>query len=150
MNRNEVITLLEQLQKDKWIRITNYDSNPIEVTLRGELKKIDKKDLFISKFRELFKGKKMGSMGTLGTVIKNMEDFRATYPQYTTEHILKASEAYVKSCSNDGYKYLQQADYFIFKNQDFSRVNKSSRLLQWCEEIEENGNKEVIDFSKDA
>ncbi len=150
IDKSEVLEILNQLQEEKWIRVTNYESNPIQVTLRGELRKIDKKDLFITKFRELFKGKKMGSMGTLGTVVKNMEEFRATYPEYTTEHILKATESYVKSCANDGYKYLQQADYFIWKNQDFSRVNKTSRLLQWCEEIEENGVKEEVDFSKDA
>lgn len=137
----EVLEILTGLQKAKHIRITNYDSVPLEVTLRGELRnvKVEIQSSFIEEYRKLFKGKKMGSMGTLGSVKKNMEKFMKEYPKYSKETILKATEAYIKDCSKNGYQYLQQADYFIFKAQDYTRTNFTSRLLQWCEEIEENG-----------
>jgi hypothetical protein len=67
-----------------------------------------------------------------------MAEFMKTYPNYSKEHILKATEAYIKSCANSNYTYLQQADYFIFKAQDHTKSGRMSRLLQWCEEIVEN------------
>lgn len=146
LKEEDVIDVLNDLQKNKWIRILDYGN--LTIKLRDKISKIVEEssdldfDKFISEYRALFKGTRVGSMGTSITVNKNMREFMLTYPQYSKEHILKATKAYIESCSSENYKYLKQADYTIFKNQDFTRTNKTSTLLQWCEEIEENDYKE--------
>jgi len=137
---DELIDILNELQKRKLIRIIDYDN--LEIKLKTQVSNLVEADIndFISQYRGLFKGKKVGAMGSSDSCAKNMAEFMKTYPNYSKEHILKATEAYIKSCANSNYTYLQQADYFIFKAQDHTKAGRMSRLLQWCEEIVENTN----------
>jgi flavodoxin len=138
LSNYEVVDILNNLQKNGYIRIMNYEN--LEIKIRPQLQKLIETEVmdFISQYRSLFKGKKQGVMGSSETCNKNMAEFMRAYPQYSKQHILKATEAYIQSCQGNNYTYLQQADYFIFKNQDHTRINKISRLLQWCEEINDN------------
>ncbi len=91
---------------------------------------------FIEMYRNLFKGKKLGSMGDKNAIIKKMQEFKLKYPQFNEENILIATEKYIDSCRKSNYKYLQRADYFIFKNSDGSKSGNISNLATWCEETE--------------
>jgi hypothetical protein len=55
-------------------------------------------------------------------------------PQYTFEDILKAADLYIESLDGN-YKYLQRADYFIYKKEG---KEESSRLSAFIEEININ------------
>lgn len=137
--KEEILEALNVWQQEGYIRIIDYSN--LEIKLRATLSKdveVDTSSLeeFIKEYRNLFKSKKVGVMGSSTTCLKNMQEFMKTYPQYSKEHILKATSAYIDSCASDGYKYLQQADYTIFKAVDHTKAGRTSRLLQWCEEIE--------------
>jgi hypothetical protein len=90
---------------------------------------------WIDTYRDLFKGKKIGAMGHRAACILKMDKFLKQYP-YSRTVILAATERYINSQRQGGYAYLQQADYFIFKNEDFvgSRIS-NSRLATFCEEV---------------
>lgn len=91
---------------------------------------------WIDEYRELFKGKKIGSMGSRSACIVKMDRFLSQYP-YTKAVVISATERYINSQREQGYKFLQRADYFIFKNEDMdgSKI-LGSRLATFCEEIE--------------
>jgi len=94
---------------------------------------VDTFEEFVEKYRDLFKGLKTGSRGDKNACVVKMKKFVADNSIYTTEVILNATQRYINSCKRDGYKFLQQADYFISK-QDNNKI-VSSRLLTFCEEV---------------
>lgn len=95
-------------------------------------------DTFIKNYRDLFKGKKPGVMGDSKSIAKKMTEFLLQYPQFSNLQILQATEAYINSCAKDRYRFLQRADYFIFKTSDGTKSGNVSNLANWCEEIIEN------------
>lgn len=54
-------------------------------------------------------------------------------PQYSKEDIMKAAKIYLDSLEN--YRFLQRADFFIFKKED--NKEELSRLSAFIEEIDE-------------
>lgn len=138
--------LLSDLEKKLYIKISGnnvllrkkghkirlgLDSNTIRKTA---VKHITTND-FVDKYRKLFKGKKVGAMGDRNACIKKFKWFFDMYPQYDEEIILTATEKYIKSCRNNEYVFLQQADYFIRK-QDVDKIERS-RLASYCEELDD-------------
>lgn len=86
---------------------------------------------FITTFRELWKGLKPGSMGSHNSCNEKMTRWMIENPSYTKEDILKASKAYLKSVND--YRFLQAADYFIYKK---DTRGESSRLSAFIDEAD--------------
>ena len=90
-------------------------------------------DEFIEEYRNLWKGLKVGSLGSYKTCYDKMKRWMSENPNYSKDDILKAARIYIKSLDN--YQYLQQADYFIFKKDG---KDENSRLSAFIEEKEVN------------
>ena len=88
-------------------------------------------DEFIEKYRNLWKGLKLGSMGSPIACKEKMERWMKENPNYTKEDILKAARIYINSLNN--YQYLQAAHYFIYKKDG---KEEDSRLSAFIEEKE--------------
>ena len=88
-------------------------------------------DEFIEEYRKLWKGLKVGSLGSYKTCYDKMKRWMSENPNYSKEDILKAARIYIKSLDN--YQYLQQADYFIFKKDG---KDENSRLSAFIDEQE--------------
>ena len=148
------IYILEKLQEKQFIKIITYS----EVILREKSKllldflsiesnhsnykekKIIKKsnrvinegfDEFIEEYRNLWKGLKVGSMGSPMACKEKMLRWMGENPNYSKEDILKAAKIYINSLNN--YQYLQAAHYFIYKKDG---KEEDSRLSAFIEEKE--------------
>ena len=148
------IYILEKLQEKQFIKIITYS----EVILREKSKllldflsiessysdykskKVVKKstrtisegfDEFIEEYRNLWKGLKVGSMGSPMACKEKMLRWMGENPNYSKEDILKAARIYINSLNN--YQYLQAAHYFIYKKDG---KEEDSRLSAFIEEKE--------------
>ena len=146
--------ILEKLQEKQFIKIITYS----EVILREKSKllldflsiessysdykskKVVKKstriisegfDEFIEEYRNLWKGLKVGSMGSPIACKEKMLRWMRENPNYTKEDILKAAKIYINSLNN--YQYLQAAHYFIYKKDG---KEEDARLSAFIEEKE--------------
>lgn len=81
----------------------------------------------IQKYRDVFKGYRVGSMGDKKACKSKMDKWLKDNEEYSFEQVIEAAEYYIKSLQND-YKYLQQADYFIMKD-------KQSRLSAIIDDV---------------
>jgi len=88
-------------------------------------------DEFIEEYRNLWKGLKVGSMGSPMACKEKMLRWMGENPQYSKEDILKAAKIYINSLNN--YQYLQAAHYFIYKKDG---KEEDSRLSAFIEEKE--------------
>ena len=86
---------------------------------------------FIEEYRNLWKGLKVGSMGSPMACKEKMLRWMGENPNYTKEDILKAAKIYINSLNN--YQYLQAAHYFIYKKDG---KEEDSRLSAFIEEKE--------------
>lgn len=94
---------------------------------------------FITQYRNLFKGLKVGSMGSHNSCSDKLSRWLKENPQYSKEDVLKAARIYINSLDN--YQYLQQADYFIYKKDAYG---EQSRLSNFIDENEINNNSDWI------
>jgi len=123
---------------DKIISIETKDINSKLV-----LKDISTKDyiedfkILVNNFRSKFKGLKLGSMGNPQAVKDKLKRWMKDNPQITHKEILNAVDNYLESLNGD-YRFLQRADYFIYK-QNLKKEEVSRLSLH----IEEN-QKEVV------
>lgn len=92
-------------------------------------------------YRSVFKGLKPGSMGDPHACRSKLTRFMLNHPEYTLDQIIKAARLYIKTLNGD-YRYLQRADYFIYK-----RVGKTeeSRLAAFLEEISNEDIGEIME-----
>jgi hypothetical protein len=88
-------------------------------------------DEFIEEYRNLWKGLKVGSMGSPMACKEKMLRWMGENPNYSKEDILKAARIYINSLNN--YQYLQAAHYFIYKKDG---KEEDSRLSAFVEEKE--------------
>lgn len=87
----------------------------------------------IGEFREKWKNTgKPGAMGSRTACIDNMTRWFKENPDFSFDDVLKAADIYL-STEGQNLKYLQRADYFIYKK-DGSTWN--SRLSAYIEEID--------------
>ena len=99
-------------------------------------------DEFIEEYRNLWKGLKVGSLGSYKTCYDKMKRWMSENPNYSKDDILKAARIYIKSLDN--YQYLQQADYFIFKKDG---KDENSRLSAFIDEQESNNTDWTVKLS---
>lgn len=88
-------------------------------------------DEFIEEYRNLWKGLKVGSMGSPMACKEKMLRWMGENPNYSKEDIIKAAKIYINSLNN--YQYLQAAHYFIYKKDG---KEEDSRLSAFVEEKE--------------
>lgn len=97
---------------------------------------------FIENYRNLFpKGVKSGNgtsiRGDRIGVTKKMQWFLKTYPEFSKQLIIEATQNYINTMRQKAYKYMMQADYFIQKD-------GMSKLAAECESFNEKyGNIDV-------
>lgn len=111
---------------------------PEEETKDKEKKQTDKelKTLIserIEEYRDKWKGRKVGAMGSPGACKQNMLTWMKENPEYSFDDILKAADIYLNTEGRNP-RFLQRADYFIYKN-DANKV-KHSRLSAYVEELD--------------
>jgi hypothetical protein len=88
-------------------------------------------DEFIEEYRNIWKGLKVGSMGSPMACKEKMLRWMKENPNYSKADILKAAKIYINSLNN--YQYLQAAHYFIYKKDG---KEEDSRLSAFIEEKE--------------
>lgn len=86
-------------------------------------------------FRPLFKAANKLKAGSASSCIRKMKDFFRKHPSVRKDDVLAAAKLYISSVNDT--TYLQQADYFIFKNSD-TKSAFTSRLEQYIELLKEN------------
>ena len=99
-------------------------------------------DEFIEEYRNLWKGLKVGSMGSPGACKEKMLRWMGENPNYTKEDILKAAKIYINSLNN--YQYLQAAHYFIYKKDG---KEEDSRLSAFINETESDNTDWTVKLS---
>lgn len=96
---------------------------------------------FVDKYRGLWKGLKPGSMGSANGCKEKLQRWMLENPKYSTDNIYNASKAYIKSV--DDYKYLQQADYFIYKKDVFGEQSRLSSFIDEDISVESDWTKKL-------
>lgn len=86
----------------------------------------------IDEYRKQWKGLKPGSMGSPKNCKEKLKRWMFENPEYTFDDILKAVSIYINQFNGD-YRFLQQADYFVFKKDG---KEESSRLSAFIDEID--------------
>jgi predicted transcriptional regulator len=101
----------------------------------------------VAKYNEMFpKGKKEGSSVSFRTNPRELMDrfmwFFKEYPEYTWDHVFKATEKYLNTFDEStGFTYMQTSKYFI-KKDDKSKTTTST-LATMCYNIVEGNDTEV-------
>jgi hypothetical protein len=126
------------LASSSYLREDPFDESNYPYKLTGEGLKLfeDPNDFnaFVEEYRNLFpKGLKSGNgtpiRGDKQGVIKKMEWFLRTYPEYSKSTILAATKLFIQQMERRAYVYMTQADYFIQKD-------NGSKLAAMCEEFD--------------
>ena len=86
----------------------------------------------IAEYRSKWRGLKPGSMGSPKNCKDKLKRWMLENPEYTFDDILKAVSIYINQFNGD-YRFLQQADYFVFKKDG---KEESSRLSAFIDEID--------------
>lgn len=138
------------LEEDGWCKINNLKE--LDVTIRQKFidclttEENDGVELWIDEYRNLFRGKKISSMGDKVSCLDKMRRFVLTYPEYTKDEILAATRFYIESQA-PFYKFLRRADYFIFKKEkyedDGSEVSILLNILEEMNGKEYTANKDL-------
>lgn len=105
------------------------DKKPEVIIKKSKRVLNDEIDSFIEEYRNLWKNARAGTMGNSKSCKEKLLRFMQEYPEYSKEQIMRSARAYHRSV--DDMKYLQRADYFIYKKDKFG---ESSRLLDFIEE----------------
>lgn len=86
----------------------------------------------VMEYRLLFKPLKRGAMGSPEGCKAKLKRWLKNNPNYNFDDIIKAAKLYIQELNGD-YRYLQQADYFIYKKVGRDEV---SRLSTFVEELD--------------
>ena len=77
------------------------------------------------------RGLKSGVMGDRADIVKKLSKwFKETQFRYTWDDVITTAKVYVHSCQESNYKYLQSADYFVYKD-------GRSRLSSYIDEFKD-------------
>ena len=88
-----------------------------------------------TEFRPLFAAVNRLKAGSLSSCTRKMKEFFKKHPAVRKQDVIEAAKMYIQSVNDP--TYLQQADYFIFKNSD-TKSSFTSRLEQYLELIRLN------------
>lgn len=132
---NELVTIIREKSK-LLIDFLSIESSHSDYKSKKIIKKSNRVinegfDEFIEEYRNIWKGLKLGAMGSPGACKEKMLRWMGENPNYSKEDILKAAKIYINSLNN--YQYLQAAHYFIYKKDG---KEEDSRLSAFIEEKE--------------
>lgn len=96
---------------------------------------------FVKQYRNLWKGLKVGSQGNPKSVEDKLKRWMKENPDYTQDDILRAARTYINSLED--FKYLQKADYFIYKKDKFGEQSRLSDFIDEDEIIESGWGSEL-------
>jgi hypothetical protein len=92
----------------------------------------------IDEYRQKWKGIKAGAMGSPRACSEKLFAWMKDNPDYTFDHILKAADLYISQCDNP--RYVQRADYFIYKQEKNGLINSTlSAFIDSIDDHEEDG-----------
>lgn len=134
--RNSSIELIESLLIEKDVTFKN-DKKIVKKSKRTINNDVENR---IEEFRNKWKGLKPGAMGSSKSCKEKLTRWMLENPEYSFDEILKAADLYLV---NEGRntKYLQRADYFIYKKEG---IDENSRLSAYIDDIDSN---EVQDWT---
>lgn len=87
----------------------------------------------ITEYRELWRGLKPGSMGSLQSCKDKMKRWMESNPEYTFDNIINAAKLYLRT-EGMSLRFLQRADYFIYKQEN--NREESSRLSAFIDDVD--------------
>lgn len=121
----------------------DYKSNPPRIVwnvplYEGELNNDSNWAWIETEYRPLFKAANKLKAGSPSSCLRKMKDFFAKHPSVRKDDVIAATKMYITSVNDPNY--LQQADYFIFKNSD-NKSSFTSRLEQYLEILKESRKK---------
>ena len=134
----EVIDLLNKMHDEGLIKVLIWETRELILLPKTESKIIHPIEEWIDVYRNLFKGKKPGAMGDKNACIVKMKELFLRRPDLSMDKVIRATEKYIQVESNQRWKYLMQADYFISKNQGNTRDGRVSKLEAYCDELDTN------------
>lgn len=128
--RQKTVELIEFLTIES---TTSFINNKKKIS-KSRRKINEEVDDRIDEFRHKWKGFKTGAMGSPKSCKQKLTRWMKENPEYSFDDILKAVDLYLKSIDNP--RFVQRADYFIFKQ----TINKEeeSRLSAYIEDIKIN------------
>jgi hypothetical protein len=129
--------------REKAIKLIEFLSIESDISFNTGIKNIKKSKRVISseiedriyEFRNKWKGLKAGSMGSEKACKEKLNRWMKENPKYSFDEILKAADLYL-STEGANLRYLQRADYFIFKQDSYK--DETSRLSAFIDEIDNN------------
>lgn len=125
--RNKSIEIIELLTVE--VDSSYKETKTIKKSQRAVSSEVEDR---INEYRELFRGLKASSMGSPKSCKQKLTRWMKENPDYTFDDILQAARLYIQSLNGD-YRYLQRADYFIFKQAN--NREEDSRLSAFIEDI---------------
>lgn len=140
---------LVKMEEAGYIKVVEDENDTYVIDIRAkglefeaqEVEHSESEDIldWIEEYRNLFKERfnRTGIKGSKSACQTKMKSFLKANPKVTKEDVLAATTLYLDSL--DDYKYMQNADYFI-------RKNNQSRLEAFVEEYKEEGNKTKTTF----
>lgn len=103
----------------------------------GPSSNTDKVEEWFGEWYDIFpRGIKSGGYPVKGDrkgCIRKLKQFQKEYPEFSKETILEATKLYVEESRKNGFKFMQLAHYFVFKN-------RNSSLAGYCELVEDKKN----------
>lgn len=114
------------------------NSSIIEDNGKKIIKKSDRKinsdiDNRIQEFRNLWRGLKPGSMGSLQSCKVKMARWMFENPEHSFDAIINAAKLYLRT-EGLNTRFLQRADYFIYKQEN--NREESSRLSAYIDDVD--------------
>lgn len=88
---------------------------------------------FVDEYRELWRGRKAGSMGSRTACVQKLTRWIKENPQIQKEQIMQAAKLYLDTEGRNS-TYLQRADYFIYKQEGSSKI-ENSRLSAYIDDV---------------
>ena len=132
--RDKTKKFLNSISKDVDIVGTKVEI----ITKRTQREVNDEVNERVQEYRNVFKGHKAGSMGSVTACKNNLSEFLKRNTQYNLDDVIKAAKLYINTVND--FTYLQRADYFIYK-QDKNK-NVTSTLEAFIDEEADETNKE--------
>jgi hypothetical protein len=143
--------LLYDLEDSKYIKIISCHDVTCKFDIRSKgYAIVENKEIFLEEYaprprintdwidtyRGLFKTVGTRYSSDKNSIIKRLEWFGKTYPEFNDQEIIiKAAEKYIAEEAFKNYQYLQRADYFICKGKG---MELTSRLATYCEQIQDD------------
>lgn len=92
---------------------------------------------WVTEYRQMFRDVRIDAGGSIKDCVLKMQRFFAENPDVRKEEVMEAAKLYIHAFKHgtENLKYMQKADYFIYKGKGLERT---SRLEQYVEIFKES------------